>query len=254
MFNELLSICGFNSSEQKVLQDLLEHERSTAGQIARRTTLKRPTVYAALDSLVLRGVVSKQKYNNLTYFSNVSRHLIPEILSSRAQRKFKEVQDAASRLHPYLEELSQHREHRISGFEVAAIDSIEAVFTQLESALTGGDFCAIFNPQKACVGKTGEVVERFLEKTAQTKPVIRELVVPGPLTDWYRSRIQNPNHSVRDISPPENLFSDIILFGDSIVINHYDPKGERSIQITEKQFHQSMMALFEMLWASAKIE
>lgn len=248
MLSELLTTCGFNSSEQSLLLDLLTREKSTAGQLARRTGLKRPTVYAALEGLIQRGVVVKRKLDNLTYFSTISPSLIPKVLSGEAQRDFKGIQAATDQMLPYLEELSRTVEHKISGFEMVAMESLEAVYAQLEDTLTGGDFCAIFNPQRACVGEPKEIVKRFLKKTAVNKPAIRELTVPGPLADWYRSEIKNPNHQVYDLKLKGLLDSDIIMLNGSVYISHYEPDSERSLKITEKNYYQSMMTIFEMLW------
>lgn len=252
MLSELLTTCGLNSTDQKVFVDLVQRTRSTAGQIAKRTGLKRPTVYAALDSLIQIGIATKQKQENVTYFSTLPAHLIPQVFCNRAKNELDQVKNAAEHLEPHLSSLSQLVQHKISGFDVAAISSVEAVYVSLEDTLMGGDFSGIFNPQKACVGPARELVERYLKRTAITKPNIRELAVAGPEADWYCGTINNPNHEVRTFTPKGEFFSDIILLNGSVLVTHYNPDNEQSIKITEPFLFQSLMTLFDTFWITAE--
>ena len=103
MISELLSQCGLTKSEQTVLIYLLERGRRAAGHISKRTGIKRPNVYAALEALVTRDLVHKQKQDGVTYFSPARADFIPAILEGQAKQHFNSVKDAANLMKPFLE-------------------------------------------------------------------------------------------------------------------------------------------------------
>ncbi len=249
MVENLLRSCGLNPSEQAVVICLLERGTSIASLISKATGLKRPTVYAALENLLDYGLVLKQKKGAVTYFSLVDLGVIPSVLEHRAQQKFDQVQHATRALRSQLELYKPQQPMEIAGFDVQPIDSVEAIYAQLEASLMGGDFSSIFNPQLAVVGRSFErLVLGFLRRTSVSKPNIREICVAGPKTDWYCENIGNPNHLVKQIAADEKVLSDMIFVNGSVFIAHYQASREAAIKVTHPDYYQSMMAVFELLW------
>lgn len=247
MLQNLLATCGFNDTEQKILLRLSSHGESIASLIAKQVGVKRTTVYAALESLSHYGVVGKQQRKTVTYFSMVPPEMFARIVDRHAKETFEELHETSQLLAPALRQITKPKLD-FGVFSITTFESIEAVYAQLEDALLGGDFYSIFNPQLALQGKFKPLVQSFLEHTSKTKPKIREIVVPGPLADWYLSHIKNPRHDVRVLSKNSAIFSDIILVKGSVILNHYDPAQETCIKITEKNFYRSMQTVFEELW------
>lgn len=250
MLENLLETCGFNSTEQKILLHLIARGESIASVIAKQIGLKRTTVYAALDELARLGVVGKNKRDSVTYFSVASPTIFTKMLEEHARQKFEGVKIATKLLEQELR--TQKPELALGVFQISSFESLEAVYVQLEDALLGGDFCAIFNPQVALQGPFKDLVASFLWETAKTKPTIREIAVAGPEAKWYLKQIKNPNHYLRLLPSNSRIFSDMIFVRGSLIFNHYDPKQETSIKITEKNLYNSMMAIFERLWESAE--
>ena len=248
MLDELLHNCGMTRSERQVLLELIHLGSATAAPLAKRLEMKRSTLYGILDSLVTLGLVTKERSGSATRFSAISTDLIPEVLENHAQRKYEAVQSAARLLPTYFQEIASSTEHNIGGFEITRIDSVELVYTELEQTILSGDFCAIFNPQTACVGRAREVMLRFLKKASVSKPHIREIAVSGPATEWYKDNISNKNHLVKELPAATDLLSDIILSNGLAFITHYEPKQEKSIKIVHPVFFRSMMVVFDKLW------
>lgn len=246
MLQNLLATCGFNPTEQKILLHLVEHRQSIASLIAKKVGLKRTTVYAALESLVNYGVVGKSKRGPVTYFSIASSTAFTKILEEHARQKFEELKAATKLLEREL--TAKPAKLDLGAFQISSFESVEAVYVQLEDALLGGDFCSLFNPQVAVFGPFRNLVYKFLQQTAKTKPHLREILVAGPEADWYISKVKNPNHQIRLMSEEKQIVSDIILNKGSVILNHYDPKQESSIKITEKSLYTTMMTVFDELW------
>lgn len=245
MLRNLLVTCGLNETEQAVFIHLVERGSSTASVISTQLRLKRPTVYATLDSLLSIGILSKQKKEKVTYFFPVSIGMIPKIFEERARSRFEEVSQATKLMEPHLQQLKRSNQDEMQRFENVTFESVEAVYAQLESTLMGGDFSAFFNPQMV---KGDELIVRYLKQTAKTKPNIREIAVAGSRTDWYKSLIKNPNHFLKEIPAGSQLFSDMILIKGSVIMLDYDPKNEIAIRIKHKNHYLSMLKIFDLLW------
>lgn len=245
MIENLLRTCGLNETELQVFVNLLERGRSIASVIAKNLNLKRPTVYAALEQLVQRDLVLKDKQGKVTYFFPVSPKVIPKILKNRAKYQFETIDRASNLLEKQLEKY-QNREDWFS--QNVTFESLEAIYDQLENSLLGGNFWAVLNPAFATIGPAEPIVLNFLKKTAETKPEIREILVAGERADFYRSHIKNPNHQVKLVPENSDLVSDFILLDGSVIMLDYDKKNRLGIKITHQNHYNSMRAIFQLLW------
>jgi sugar-specific transcriptional regulator TrmB len=250
MLDDLLSICGFSQREQVVLGALLEHGPSGAGALAKRTALKRPTVYAVLEGLIAAGFVERTKRERRLRFSAIAPAMLPQVIESRARHRFEQVQEASKLMGERLQEMTRPAPHGLGGFEIATLESNEAVYIQLLDTLLGGDYSAIFNPQLTLAGEGTRHVADFLKRTAQTKPHIREIIVSGPRAEWYKKNIRNENHLVKEINRAQKIATDMIFISGHVVLSHYGAQKEMAIKISHAGYYQSMMAVFEMLWES----
>lgn len=66
---DILKELGLSDKEAKIYLALIEFGSATAGEISKKTNLKRPTVYALLDSLKQQGLVDEKSQNLKTIFS-----------------------------------------------------------------------------------------------------------------------------------------------------------------------------------------
>lgn len=248
MLENLLQTCGLNTTEQQVFLHLFERGESIASVLAKQLQLKRTTVYAALDALVHYGIVARKKRGSVTYFTCLSPEMVGRLLEGRARQEFEEVQGATHLLQAQLKQLLPKTQD-FGAFEISTVESIEAMYLQLEVTLVSGDFTSFFNPQLAIKSERYKtLVKNFLKSTSKTKATIREIMVSGPMTDWYKSFVNNPNHKIKEIDKDAQFFSDVILINDYVIFNSYDPKNEVGIKIREKHLHQSLLTLFNWMW------
>ncbi len=167
----------------------------------------------------------------------------------RAQSTFNKTQSAVKLLNEYLAACPESRQLEAGGFEIAVFEKPEDVFKQVETALTSGRCCGIFNPQTACSSSEGkQVTRKYLAKTAQEKSNLREIMVSGPEAQWYRRSIKNPNHQVKELPSTLAFDADFIFSPGTVMLNHYENQNMVTLKIRHKGFHQSMMALFNYLW------
>jgi len=247
MLKNLLETCGLNATEQKVFLLLSKSNKTLASVVARHCNLKRPTAYAALEALVQIGIVNKIKSGKITYFSVLKPELVAKVLQERARDHFEDISTASKLLAQVLTEgLGEKKD--FGSFEVETFETMDLVYIQLEEALLSGNFCGIFNPELALTEKFKPLVWSFLDHSKKTASEIRELVAPGKAAELYKSKIQNPKHQVKDLPSSVNVKTDIIITSDAVFLNSYEKKAESSIKITEKNFHETMQSLFNLLW------
>ena len=250
MSEELLHTCGLNRNEQKVLLALVRGGDVPAATLAKRTGLKRTNVYAILDNLLSIGLVAKRPKNGVTWFAAVDPERMTTIFETRARQEYQAVCNAAKVLQPTLSAMATAAPRHFAGFKLNSLESHEGVVALLEELLVGGNFSAIFNPQITIIPEVKDVIVSCLSQSAQSKPPIREIVVAGPMTDWYLKRISNPNHQVKEIPSDKNIFSDMILSDGIVTLLHYEANREVAFRITHDDYYMSMMCVFEMLWDS----
>ena len=245
---ELLGQCGLNSTEQRVLLDLLQRRGSPAGAIAKRLALKRATAYSALQSLETLGLVLRRKEGSVTSYSTVPPTMVPTILCDLARSQFLEVQRASELLAKQMRHYEKLTKQNVAGYEISTTDSKDAAFLLLYEALIGGDFVAIFDLESAAVDQMEDYLDQFLHETARTHPHIRDIVVDGPRVPRYLGMIDNPNHRVKVLPSSYRIITDFVITDDSVYLTNYNPGGEMLIQIKHRDYYDSMMSVFNFTW------
>ena len=250
MLQNLFSKCGLNSTEQELLIALLQRGAASAAELAKLTSIKRPTVYAALDGLYDRGLVVKERLRTRTVFRPMSSSSIPKLLERQAKSDYDRVREATHLLAEQLLEIPTKDRFSIGGFKLSTIESSKAVYAHLEEVLNLGDFSAVFDPQLIPKEQLKTTVKGFLENTSITQPAIREIAVSGPATDWYRKNIRNRNHILKEIPKNNLVLSDMILVGGEVVISNYQVNSELAVRIREPNLYRTLMTMFDLVWRS----
>lgn len=78
MIEEVLALNGFTAKEAKIYLAALEAGEATLGAIAKKTRLKRSTVYTVTDELMQRGIVSVQSRKGIKRVSVLPPHVLIE--------------------------------------------------------------------------------------------------------------------------------------------------------------------------------
>jgi len=108
MFEKYLQDIGLSDKEASVYLALLAYENASALEIAKKTNIKRPTVYTALESLAKKGLVSETTVGKKTYYYAE----VPEKLESLIERKMVSLRESQKTLKDIIPQLkSLSREH-----------------------------------------------------------------------------------------------------------------------------------------------
>ncbi len=146
MLDKYLEDIGLNDKESKVYLALLEFESASVMELAKKTSIKRPTVYVVLESLAKKGLVSETTVGKKTnYYAEP-----PERLETFLERKIVSLEESKRVLKDLVPQLkSISREHGEKPV-VKYFEGKEGIFASNEEALKifGGDqdpMYAIYN-------------------------------------------------------------------------------------------------------------
>lgn len=85
---------GFSEKEAKVYLTVLELGTSIASTIARRSEIKRVTVYTILDDLKKKGIANETTKDDIKYYSVIS----PDILLKQLEQKYESFKEKVPEL------------------------------------------------------------------------------------------------------------------------------------------------------------
>lgn len=252
MLNAILEHCGLSLSEQKVFTLLAQRSAHPAGAIARVLGLKRPTVYFILENLTTRGLISKRKKRNVTYYSITNPKTIARMIEEQARVRFEEIRKATSALPRLLNELIPAKSvFEWKGYEIEAFESTDAIYLSVDTALRGHSLQCIWNPQHGAVGRGKKVALDFIARSNDSHQKIQEIAIPGEVTDWYRGRITNPNHEVRELPTGTDLPAEINIVDESVYFASYVRNYELALRIRHEMLYRAFRGIFSVMWEHA---
>lgn len=249
-FDSLLKTLGFGELECKIASFIFLNGSSHPGHISRRTGIKRPTTYSALRNLEEKGLVIKTEQAGKAVYELAPAEQFYELQRSYEDSLFKIKHEALKGIRKCLSESKV----KPTVNEIGKVITIERekVYAVQFSALTSGDFDAIFNPAIVADSEQGKkTMEKFLKETSHSESRIRELVPESEWAKWYIKRIRNKNHQVRLLPANTTIKSDIIVTKSLVFFLHYS-SPEQAFQIVHSGVASSLKSWFEHLWKMSR--
>lgn len=135
MLHTKLQQFGFSDKEAKVYLALLEIGSAVASDIAKKSDIKRSTVYIILDTLAQRGLVSVTERQGVTLYNSTPPERLIQHLKSMANR-YSGFADTAKELLPELKSFGSPSIDTASTPKVKLFEGNEGVKTVYEDILT----------------------------------------------------------------------------------------------------------------------
>ena len=95
MIDKKLASIGLKEDETKTFVYLLEHPEQTAGNIAKKTGLSRPSLYGFLKNLQEKGLIVQSQKNGVKVFSTATQEKIAIVFDEQA-REITEAKNAVA--------------------------------------------------------------------------------------------------------------------------------------------------------------
>lgn len=251
MLEENLKQLGLSDKEAKTYLASLEMGSTSVQEIAKKSGLKRPTTYFAIEQLIKRGLMSSfrkslpaGRQGKKRFFSAES----PERLVSLIAFQKKKAQALEEGLQRVLPELNNAfnltgEKPKVRFFEgkegIKAIqeDILKTEDKIIENIYPRDDFIKIFSEAER---------KEYIAKLRRKRIKIRTIYTsksPAQL-------IQNP-YAERKFVPCEEFpfSSDIVIYGDKVAIGTY--KGKLiGIIIESKEIAETLRLVFNLAWKS----
>jgi hypothetical protein len=174
---------------------------------------------------------------------------VSSILLNRARADFEKIAASIELIKPRIEKYSGWRSIDAGELEVRSISSAVEYYEVLSGYILSRDFCAVWNPQVALYSKDLQSqVAFFLEKTGKRQNRIKDIIVDGPMTDWYAQRIINPNHKIKRVAQELPGVSDLVIMDGIVLISLMSPESECALEIRNKHFADFSRWYFMTLW------
>lgn len=246
---KLLLKFGLDEKEITIYLALLKLGPAPASLIATKVSLKRTTIYYALDQLIKKDFVKQSFQHGIKSF----RPLDPEDLEKVLDQKISQLNGLRSDLQTELAVLQTFRNETPERPKISFFEGVEGVKRAYEDILKSAtEILEIDLPDDIHRVLSSEWVNEFIKKRVQNKILLRALV---PDTEIAKSYLLKDNKEYRHcIALPAKempMHSSISIYDNKINIINLK-NSPFAIIIENEHLAETMRTLYGLAWESAE--
>jgi sugar-specific transcriptional regulator TrmB len=242
MEKELMASLGMNEKTAKIYLAGLALGTTTVQDLARKTGLKRPTVYLHLDELIKSGMFEVVPLNNKQYY----RAAGPEIIESRMQKNL-------STLRSKLPELVSMRADTMGKPQAVVLEGEEGV-RRVYAEARKANSCCIWSNMTDLYTPLHEIYLEMFEEVKEKGIGMREIIADTKEAKRYSrftARMCGPTYSAR-VATVAGLANDSFIYGNTVALFRLHELNLFVVRIEDKTIADSMRSMFEMAWKTAR--
>ena len=247
VIEDALASFGLTPTEAKIYLAGLVGRSVSLQDLAKRTKIKRPTLYHALHTLIDKGLVSEKKQSNKSYFSMCEPQMLRGLIEQQRQTVDDRMETLTSLIPLLLKEQGSAKREEIN---VMQYHGIEGMKTVIDIA------CYCQSRHWDIIAPYHNFLREYDQAYAQRYLRARKLHRITARTLWELTKEKRPltPEEVRERNPRimptsmQGMFqSMIILFDDKVAMfSSYQKKS--AILISSKEIHQMFLAVFNAIW------
>ncbi|MFA5776943.1 MAG: helix-turn-helix domain-containing protein [Parcubacteria group bacterium] len=243
-YNQLQD-AGLNETEAKIYLAALELGQTSVSRIARKSGIKRTTIYLSLENLMQRGIMSAIKVSGRTeYYAEDPRNL-ERIMEERKQR--------ISQLVPELLAFTNLIDKKP---EVRYFDGEEGIKEAIKDNLRypGQEICMMYSE-----AYSNDFDEKFFSDYCVPERIKNKIPVRAilPENEEMREMAKTNEKSLRQTRfIPQNLFNiqiEIAIYGNNTV-SIISFKEKFALIIVSPIIYSSLKSIFETMWETSAKE
>lgn len=254
MLKNLLEPFDLTKYETSIFALLLEHSPSGAAFLAKKLGLSRSTVYTALASLQMKGLVSTTFKNEVKQFENQGIEAL-KLLSEKQKNRVTQ-QEAA------IEKIEQELVTRVpSALHVPSIQifegeqGVERMYWSLLREARKGDTWYIIRDDFEWMPEWQFILENRWQDEKRRKDIRSKILIKTSQIEKEKQQFYQDLHAVEVRYLPQNhplsRFS-ITVIGDISTIISLESGNITGIKIANEHIAKNQIALFMSLWAVGK--
>jgi len=254
--SSLIDGLGLSPTEAKIYVAGLPHAAVGVRELVKRTGVKRPTAYHALETLLQKGLASKSAAAGRVTFSMTA----PERFGSLIDRQIGALENKKRSLASVLPHLASLRAAGTGeGARVSHYEGIDGIKTVVDEAL----YCRsgrwdIIAPRRNFFSEFDHAYADYFMGTRRQRNIVARSLwertpnaggKPGRMLSADDLRLRQPRY-LPDVMRGK-FQSVVIVFDDAVaLISSY--KNLSAVLIRSKEINAMMAAMFEGLWSAAE--
>jgi len=211
-------------------------------EIARKTGLKRPTVYLHIDELIQQGLFEIVPLNNKQYYRAVD----PEVLEQRLKKNLSDLQSS-------MPELLASRANTMGKPQVTMLEGLEGVGRVYEEMKKANSW-RVWSNLTSVYTPLHEIYLGLTEAVKENGIGVREIIADTKDAKRYSrfiARMCGPTYAAH-VATVDGLANDTIVYGNVVALFRLHELNLFVVRIQDKTIADSMRALFDMAWKSAR--
>ncbi len=235
----ILNEAGLDKKQAMVYLALLEAGEATAQELAVATSVKRPTVYVALEELEELGLVLRTKLKRRTYFSPTDPKKLLEDAKSRAVH-----------LEANLGLLEQIKGMPRKAPRVIFLKSAEGFKRVWRIIFDSGikEYLIITDPQEMLgFVKKGYITDRIIKKKVELGIKSRQIAAFSEYTKEVVAKDARENRVSKIMPHIYKLPFTTIIFGNNVAFTS-TIRENLLIIVESEEFAKTQRSIFEALW------
>lgn len=239
---KIFEALGLNEKSSVLYLAGLTLGTTSVQELARKSGLKRPTVYLHMDELVKRGFFELVPINNKTYY----RATDPHIFEDRLQGSLLVLQKELPKLAELRADTMGKPQVRI--FEGQA--RVNELYTEMKTANT----LRIWSNVGEIYGPSHDVWMDLCESIKENAINTREIIADTKASRRYGrlvAKVAGPTYAARTATV-DGLENDAVIYGNVVALFRLSGLNIFVVRIEDKTIADSMRAIFEMAWRTAR--
>lgn len=238
-----LTKLGLSQKEIDVYLTSLQLGPSTITEISKKSSIKRPTCYLVIESLLKRGLVSIVRRHAKNLYAAERPRKILSLLKAQERELEKSL--------PELEALYNSPKYKPKVVVYEGIEGIRTIYDEIYSSLSKNEEVVFITSISDLVKHDPVSIDLFTDRLARVKKFkIRELNMKDELCLKYIEENKNkrgPDHHIKLSNSKFPFYNDTVLYGNKVVF--FSLKKEIfATAIESEEISTTVKSLFEMAW------
>lgn len=231
---------GFSEKEAKVYLTVLELWTSIASTIARRSEIKRVTVYTILDEMKKKGVATETTKDDVKYYSVIS----PENLLSQLEQKYESFKEKVPEFMALADKFGN--KPKIQFFE--GLEGMKRMYDDQLSSKT--DLKAFMGRHELNEKLSEYLMNIFIPNRVKNKILAKVILSNSPENKAYHKKSDKLvlKESILIADPIFNIADEVLIYDNKVAIALYTDHDMCGIIIHSHKFFLTIQSIFDLIW------
>ena len=246
MIDKALYSLGFTEIEIKLYKELIASGQSKAANLSKILNINRPTVYASLDSLIQKGLVSKIKKGAVTIFLAQDPETLLSYLDREEAEIKKDFENKRDELAESLVELKSIQYSSADRAQVKLFEGEKGMREAYEDTLTAKDIILAYANVQTMHEGLPKFFPEYYKRRAGADLHIRAILPKNKLS-LERAKLDREEMRTSRFLPEDDTFSpEINIYNNKVLIASW--KEQMALIIESRELAEFHRVMFERVW------